>query len=229
MTPLLLCSRLCAWPLLQTQLGLPVAVRSLSSPAKSAAVASHVDLESFKAYAAATGLSQETTVYRGTLYEYTVQTVLRRLNFLLRRCGGADDRGIDLRGSWYLQNDADPLRVIVQCKSLNRKIGPNLVREMEGAIANESNGTLGVFASNQPYTDATNRQLLSSQRPMILCVISTLDEGADLKQMVWNTSASDMLGKLEVGVRHRTSNREVETEIFLKREGKPIKELKKLP
>ncbi|PWY74447.1 hypothetical protein BO70DRAFT_431308 [Aspergillus heteromorphus CBS 117.55] len=75
------------------------------------------------------------TTYIGTHYEYTIQTTLRHCALLLHRTGGRSDAGTDLLGTWHLPTHEHPLRVLVQCKALKTKLGPNLVRELEGTFA----------------------------------------------------------------------------------------------
>ncbi|EEP81654.1 conserved hypothetical protein [Uncinocarpus reesii 1704] len=95
----------------------------------------HNDLPSFLAYATRTSLSPSSTTYVGTHYEYTVLHALRSHSLNLTRIGGRADSGIDLVGTWHLPSHAHPLRVIVQCKAFRNKLGPNLIRELEGTFA----------------------------------------------------------------------------------------------
>ncbi|KIV81135.1 hypothetical protein PV11_08579 [Exophiala sideris] len=127
--------------------------------------APHHDLTSFQAYARRTGLDPTSTVYTGTSYEYLAQTTLRSHGFDLFRVGGRGDRGVDLIGLWHIPRvskasgqwkkytnqdgktevETDTLRVMVQCKRMvgkRAKIGPNLVRELEGAIRGARLGAL---------------------------------------------------------------------------------------
>ena len=137
--------------------------------------AAHHDLPTFLAHAQRTGLSASSTVYNGTVYEYLAQETLRRYGFELQRVGGRGDRGVDLVGVWAIpkQNDDrgqvhaagsgnrrgggggashEILRVLVQCKRLvgkSAKIGPNLVRELDGAVRSARLGFL--FDSLGPH------------------------------------------------------------------------------
>ena len=99
----------------------------------------HHDLPTFLDYAQRTSLSPRSTVYRGTRYEYNVAACLRRLRFTLFRTGGRADHGIDLVGSWPLPDAANALTVCIQCKaSTKAALGPEAVRELEGAAAGAS-------------------------------------------------------------------------------------------
>lgn len=60
---------------------------------------SHNTLSAFLEQAAIRQVDRNSTVYRGTLFEYTVANVLKKHNFNLARIGGANDRGIDLKGT----------------------------------------------------------------------------------------------------------------------------------
>lgn len=66
------------------------------------ATAQHRDLKSFLDHAKRMGLSKTSTTYRGTHYEYMVQTTLRRYGFELVRVGGRGDGGVDMVGVWRL-------------------------------------------------------------------------------------------------------------------------------
>jgi len=123
----------------------------------------HHSLRTFLAHARSTLLSPHSTTYAGTFYEYLALETLRRHGLSLQRVGGRGDSGIDLRGSWHLPCDAlirsaQPLSVLVQCKRLKGKAGPNLVRELEGACASyaastgRSGGVLGLLVSTRAVT-----------------------------------------------------------------------------
>ncbi|PWN50021.1 hypothetical protein IE53DRAFT_387699 [Violaceomyces palustris] len=100
---------------------------------------------------------------RGTSFEHLSLTLLNQnFGMELERVGGAGDKGIDLKGWWDLTSlllaQAEPqasqrvssggggggaaaggpkrLRVIAQCKCLDpsRKLGPSVVREIEGVL-----------------------------------------------------------------------------------------------
>ncbi|KAK6343280.1 hypothetical protein TWF730_010876 [Orbilia blumenaviensis] len=64
----------------------------------------HYDIPSFLRYASLTSLNPTTTVFNGTLYEYTVLAALARClpGISLTRVGGRDDAGVDLLGRWEL-------------------------------------------------------------------------------------------------------------------------------
>lgn len=65
---------------------------------------SHTDIPSFLRHANLTSLNPTTTVFTGTLYEYTVLAALTRClpGISLTRVGGRDDAGVDLLGRWEL-------------------------------------------------------------------------------------------------------------------------------
>lgn len=98
----------------------------------------HHDLKSFLDYATRSDLSRTSTVFVGTLYEYTVHEAVQRLGLDLRRTGGKDDQGIDLIGNWQLPTlvPGQSLRILVQCKGIaGTGVRPNMIRELEGAFA----------------------------------------------------------------------------------------------
>ncbi|KAF3161411.1 hypothetical protein EYR41_010344 [Orbilia oligospora] len=65
---------------------------------------SHTDIPSFLRHADISSLNPTTTVFTGTLYEYTVLAALTRClpGISLTRVGGRDDAGVDLLGQWEL-------------------------------------------------------------------------------------------------------------------------------
>ncbi|KAJ6257062.1 hypothetical protein Dda_7946 [Drechslerella dactyloides] len=153
----------------------PLAIRHASS-----SPITHTDIPSFLRYAYLVGLNPTTTVFNGTLYEYTVLAALARLpGVSLTRIGGKDDAGIDLQGFWELPrlaatdsstaNDASKIKLpmIVQCKFGEKSWkGPQYVRELEGALANHPIDALGILASVRDMTPGMRRQMLASRRAL---------------------------------------------------------------
>lgn len=103
--------------------------------------------------------SMLSTVHRGVAFEERALTTLSELSMSLRRVGGRNDGGVDLQGWWWLPASifSDQkvyaeaggghnfgidlsgrrrirIRILAQCKSEKKKLGPNFVREMEGVL-----------------------------------------------------------------------------------------------
>lgn len=170
----------------------------------------HHDLASFVAYAAACAaarLPASSPTYIGTHYEYTVRAALRRSAFCLHRVGGRDDAGIDLLGTWHLPA-APPgvVRVLVQCKALKTKLGPNLIRELEGTLrhapagwrnssssSSSTNSHVGVLVSPREATRGVRDALARSAHPLCWMMIDQ-DAGGVLRQVLWNRKVEDALG-----------------------------------
>jgi hypothetical protein len=148
----------------------------------------HNSLPTFLAHARRTSLSPTSTTYIGTYYEYAVLHTLRRFGFNLTRNGGRGDAGIDLLGTWHLPpqfssggsptgrgSGPGPLRVLVQCKALKAKLGPNLIRELEGAFvgapagyrASPAGGVVGVLVSPREATKGVRDAMARSRWPMV--------------------------------------------------------------
>ncbi|KAJ3149268.1 hypothetical protein HDU86_006991 [Geranomyces michiganensis] len=101
--------------------------------------------------------------------------MLRRHGLSLRRVGGADDRGVDLRGVWdfCLPPAARFLPAIVQCKHYETaRTGPALIRELEGTAARESPGTVAVFACSAGFSNAAVAAAFASPIPIALVVVA---------------------------------------------------------
>jgi hypothetical protein len=159
----------------------------------------HASLRTFLARAKRTHLDRTSTTFAGTYYEYATQALLRRYGFEVDRVGGRGDRGVDLRGVWRIRTataggdpagtDSDSssktenqteVPVIVQCKRLKSKVGPNLIRELEGALAGRGN-TLGVLVGTQGATKGV-REAMGRSRVGICWVMLQLvgeDDGGN--------------------------------------------------
>lgn len=216
-------------------------VRSIATKVGRPSVAQHNSLDSFINYSRLHNLDVQSTVYQGTLYEYTVLKALQQLAaFDLYRTGGADDKGIDLAGTWTLefkkparfkvaqaslrdqevvqekqesqheavlamaQGEVKRLRVVVQCKNESRKIGPRFIRELCGIT--RCHNTLLLMASSQMYTAKAVQAFMRTERPLCLVLIDTFDRGGQVRQLIWNASANDLLQGLAVRAIHQGTN-----------------------
>ncbi|KAI9880121.1 MAG: hypothetical protein M1830_005366 [Pleopsidium flavum] len=177
-----------------------------SPPHPASNTQNHNDLPTFLSYASRTDLDPTSTVYIGTHYEYTVLTSLRRLHLSLTRIGGRSDAGIDLLGQWHLPSDPQPLRVLVQCKALKAKAGPNLVRELEGAFAGapvgwRGEGVVGMLVSPREATKGVREALGRSGLPLAWVLVGL--EG-EVRQCLWNQKAGEVgLDGVGVTVRYK--------------------------
>ncbi|KAF4293359.1 hypothetical protein KXW65_003486 [Aspergillus fumigatus] len=161
----------------------------------------HNDLASFLAHAERTALPTTSTTYIGTHYEYTVQQTLRHFAFSLHRVGGRDDAGVDLVGTWHLPQHEHPLRVFVQCKALKTKLGPNLVRELEGTFRRSPVGwrtgtKIGILVGPREATKGVRDATARSAYPLLWMMV---ERNGELHQALWNGCAVDLgLGALGV-------------------------------
>ncbi|KAJ6096503.1 hypothetical protein N7486_007249 [Penicillium sp. IBT 16267x] len=175
----------------------------------------HNSLSQFLTYATRISLPETSTVYVGTHYEYTVLKSLRRYALALHRIGGRDDAGIDLVGTWHLPTHerSRALRVLVQCKALKTKLGPNLVRELEGALRQAPVGwrtdqTVGVLVSPREATKGVRDALARSSFPLFWMM---LERDGTLRQALWNARAERLgLGALGIETRYATAERSAE-------------------
>jgi hypothetical protein len=164
--------------------------------ALSARPPAHTTLASFLRYAADLPLDRASSVFRGTLFEYSVLECLKRHSFDVYRTGGADDKGIDLRGHWTLPvlttNSQDgeesnssekrikrtrQIPVVVQCKHEIKKLGPRVVREVGGirtfvsTVEERPSETLRVLASSSMFTEKAIQAMMTSTSALLLCLI----------------------------------------------------------
>ncbi|KAI8624500.1 hypothetical protein F5Y19DRAFT_312114 [Xylariaceae sp. FL1651] len=173
----------------------------------------HHDLASYVAYAERTGLDVESNVFIGTHFEYSVASALRPLGFDLRRVGGQSDQGIDLLGTWSLPSCPPnlPLRVLLQCKAYSTakaaKVGPQFIRELEGAYLGapsgwRGSGVVGLLVTQRPATKGIREALARSRWP--LGYVSCSKDGT-LEQMLWNRRAEEE-GLEGMGINARLSD-----------------------
>ncbi|KAK3338363.1 hypothetical protein B0H65DRAFT_320295 [Neurospora tetraspora] len=164
----------------------------------------HHNLASFLQYAKRTGLGQETTIFVGTHYEYTIASLLTAYGFSLNRVGGQHDFGIDLLGTWSVPTAERPLRVIVQCKAI-QSTRPHLIRELEGAFVGAPVGwrgseVFGVLVASKIATKGVRDALARSRWPLVF--IGCSREGK-VEQLLWNHRAEqEGLQGLGVAKRH---------------------------
>lgn len=163
----------------------------------------HDSLPSFLEYADRTSLSSNSTVYRGTHYEYTVAERLSYYGFELVRTGKSNDLGIDLVGRWSLPSTPSELRVIVQCKAT--KPQPSMIRELEGAYVGAPAGwhgadVLAILVCSKEATKGVRDAVQRSRLP--LCVLQITATGK-VSQFLWNVRAAECgLEGLGVAVRY---------------------------
>lgn len=183
----------------------------------------HSNLATFLVHAKRSGLDENSTVFVGTHYEYSVAAALSRYGFSLKRVGGASDYGTDLLGTWTPPTTEQNFRVLVQCKAGTQRVGPNLIRELEGAFVGaptgwRGHGVLGLLVSQRPATKGVRDSLGRSRWPMgYLCCSG---HGA-VRQMVWNQRAEEE-GLEGFGVTSRYVEGKKGAELVLLRGGKML-------
>ena len=200
-------------PLFRICQTLPKPIRSPSSLRRSTTTTStHHDLPTFFAYAQNASLSPTSSVYVGTHFEYLCSAALRRLSFTLTRTGGRADAGIDLLGTWELPCLPYPLRVLVQCKALKAKVRPEVIRELEGAVAGapdgwRGTGTVGVLCGKRPATKGVREAVRNSGMPVVWVMVEETGEGegkvGKVRQVLWNDRVGELgLVGMGVGLKH---------------------------
>lgn len=159
----------------------------------------HHDLESFLEFTKRNRPPRSTTVYRGTLYEYTVMEALKSFGFDLHRTGKSNDKGIDFLGHWNLPGEPHQMKVLVQCK-LSRAT-PATMRELEGSYAGapsewQGDSVLALMASSESLTKGALEAVQRSPSPMGALYV---DPEGQVRQFVWNAVAGER-GLAGVGV-----------------------------
>jgi restriction endonuclease Mrr len=151
--------------------------------------------------------------------EFCVQQLIRYGMHLRKRNTSSNDAGIDLIGSWnighegnrglieksslYLSVSPYQIQILGQCKGELKKVGPNYIREFEGAIqgycqtleAKESNCSisevLGVFCSTSGFSTKAIEYSMNSSTNMLLLHFNTAENGID--SILLNRTATQRL------------------------------------
>ncbi|GAA5994054.1 hypothetical protein JCM5350_004662 [Sporobolomyces pararoseus] len=154
------------------------------------------------------------TSHLGTAFELVTLDLLSTHPYYMNliRVGGANDKGVDLRGRWGLSNStarstvpslgspsprsSRSLDVIVQCKAERTSLRPSILREFEGVLQNQSHQNsstkrlpLGILVSLNGFSAQTINRSVESRWPLSLVHLSIgrqrlrLDENGKL--MKW--------------------------------------------
>ncbi|CAB4395561.1 unnamed protein product [Rhizophagus irregularis] len=183
----------------------------------------HKDLESFLLIK---DINTESSVYKGTLYEYeTISCLQKNFGMITSRVGGASDSGIDFRGGWNLPN-GQKLKLVGQCKNYSNKCPPSSVRELEGVVSGlTSENTFGILSSKSGFSHEAINRFKASVCPLIM--VSVINNGKKCKSFVWNKSCEKFLDGLEVTTKFSKSDvcdDILEGEPILLYNGKPFNE-----
>lgn len=122
--------------------------------------------------------------------------------------------------------------MIIQCKALSRKPGPELIRELEGALSDPPVGwrgkeTVGVLCAKRAATAGVRDAVRRCGKGVVWVMVEDLDEGVDavegegeredgenvcnirerrggrVKQILWNKRVREMVGEsVGAGVRY---------------------------
>ncbi|EPY49693.1 fungal protein [Schizosaccharomyces cryophilus OY26] len=164
----------------------------------------HSSLRSYLQYLKWKECSLKTTLVQGTLFEYLVKDILEKHCFALKRCGGKDDRGIDLLGKFPLDG-ITKAKVAVSCKSNKGAIGPRYVRELEGSLSWCPSDTLGILACLSNFTSASLKAVQVSERPLAVCRIFVNHRSSYMFQFAWNSAASIIFNDISVRQLHNSN------------------------
>lgn len=181
-------------------------------------------VQSYISQAAINGTSPTSTVFLGTLYEFTVKEQLeRRFGMSLDHVGGANDGGRDLAGRWDISpmrqgGEPIPIRVggklikpmllrkspimdvFVQCKCFNTKIAAKELRELCGVLnasvrAQDKFRTLGVMCAPSTPTAQARTLMDQSMVPLVFCQVMEQRCLGDDPYDVRNYEGSTILGQ----------------------------------
>ena len=119
----------------------------------------------------------------GTAYERHCQTFARTyLRMPLIQVGGANDEGIDLRGTWNLPSCDKQFNIIAQCKRYKRKVPPIHIRELVGTVAHyrqqrsSERDTLAVLFASGSWSTQSILKANESSTPILLVHLEPSDD-----------------------------------------------------
>jgi Protein of unknown function (DUF2034) len=177
--------------------------------------ANHNSQRNFLAHSQRSALNPASAVFMGTRYEYVTLSSLRRLGIEVARVGGTGDKGVDLVGFWHLPQWIRPatpaadsgtraeevtdgseahqekIKVLVQCKRISpttrasKTIGPNVVRELEGAFrgappgwkgASGGDSVVGLLVSTRAATKGVVEGMRRSERALGWVLLEEMEE-----------------------------------------------------
>ncbi|QRV81917.1 hypothetical protein RhiJN_09932 [Ceratobasidium sp. AG-Ba] len=173
--------------------------------------------------------SRLAAVHYGRVFEDRCMELLRsRLSMTLAYVGGRGDGGVDFQGWWWVprlppdtSDERRRIRILAQCKALDKKLGPIHIRELEGAALLHSNtgsakllkpdetsapqpGTspelTAVLCSISGFSTFAIRRAMASPVPFLLLHLPSPSPGDDqtpyLESMVWNSKLGSSHGLL---------------------------------
>ncbi|KAF9357036.1 hypothetical protein BGX26_004332 [Mortierella sp. AD094] len=116
------------------------------------------------------------------------------------------------------------LKVIVQCKWSNAKIGPKYVRELQGSLSYETQPTMAILAISSDFTRLALLPYAKSLWPMALVVIDAKNQRCS--KLMWNRAAEKVMHGIQIGTRwNRRADGELESLPVLCFDGMPIERL----
>ncbi|KAG9104006.1 hypothetical protein FRC06_006270 [Ceratobasidium sp. 370] len=113
--------------------------------------------------AAATATRLAAVLYGKAFEERCINLLKSQLSMTLTNIGGPSDGGVDLQGWWWIprlppdkSSERRRIRVLAQCKALDKKLGPVHVRELEGAaLLHSHTGRAQITQPNDTTSDGT--------------------------------------------------------------------------
>ncbi len=153
--------------------------------------------------------SPPSSLHVGTSYEYLCARTLPLLGFTsLIRTGGRSDRGIDLLAQWTLPSSAQSpslfdakntlqsqhkirtknrvIKALIQCKAHARKPGPDMIRELEGAVSGVEReeeegvvGVVGVLCAKREATAGVREAVRRCRRGVVWVMVEDSDEASE--------------------------------------------------
>ncbi|WYZ45418.1 hypothetical protein EsH8_VIII_000734 [Colletotrichum jinshuiense] len=162
-----------------------------------------------------------------TLHRSYLSSTLSQYGIHAVRVGGASDHGIDLLGTWALPSHTERLRIILQCKGGSQRVGPSLIRELEGSFIGapvgwRSDGVIAFMVSEKAASKGVRESLSRSRWPMGF--ISCSKDGV-VQQMIWNQRAEEEgLRGMGVTMRHSEAG-DGQSQIVLTYNGKRVRKL----
>jgi hypothetical protein len=178
-------------------------------PRRFSSITKFHDVKTYLRYAQFNETNAGSTVFNGTLYEFTVKEQLEH-HFQMSKLthyGGSYDNGKDLGGQWdistfqecsapqsirvrgrkvkpTLLRKSSIMDLLIQCKCFSSKITAKEIRELAGIFNFNVRPvnrytTLGVMCSPSTLTAQGHEQMDRSEIPLMFCQVTRMKPGSD--------------------------------------------------
>ena len=146
----------------------------------------------------------------GRRFEAQVVEYLSEYDFNLSVTKRSHDQGIDFKGFWNFpflkQVNPHPIPILGQCKREKDAVGVKYIREFEGVLSHyqlqksANQNVVGVFVSYSGFSEHAVRQALDSKQPIILVILTTVNEKLLMTYFCMNHMTQKIIPKVTTSI-----------------------------